>query len=921
MGGLFAHHRAASRESIQAARGALSLRITLRAARWLVVARDAEYSAGTSMDLSPRAGSSTPGAPFPPRIGRYAIFGVLGEGGMGTVYAAQQDNPKRAVALKVIRAGCLSPELLRRFTQESQVLARLHHQGIAQVYEAGMAADERGQDLPFFAMEFIEGLPLTEYAKKKSLGTRERLELIARVSDAVDHAHQKGVIHRDLKPGNILVDESGQPKILDFGIARATDSDIQQTTLRTDIGQLVGTIPYMSPEQVSGDPNELDTRSDVYALGVVAYELLTGRLPYDLARKMIHEAVRIIQVAEPTRLSSLDRTLSGDVETIVGKALEKDKARRYPTADSFASDIRRYLKHEPIAARPASTWYQFEKFSRRNPGLVAGVGAALVLLVAGVVGTSIALRRALRAETDLTEQLTHTNAARAESDRQRTLAESNAAAETKARKRAEAINKFVTDALESSDAMADGKQDSTIAGAMENAVREIEAGAFRDDPETEANLLATIGVILKNDGKYERAAPILERALAMSESSSGANSTEVAACLNHLAQLHIAADRGAQAEPLLERSIAIFESVYGPEHAEVATGLSSLAHLYYVQGQHDRAEPFYERSLAIREKLRGPDHREVATTLNDLALVRMLQQDHAEAEQLMTRALSIFEKALGPDHPDVAATLNSLAFLQEELGRNAEAEALYVRALSICEKALRPDHPLVGTALHNLADLYRELGELAKAEALYLRALVEREKSLGPDHLDVGLVLTNLGWIYQAQNRYAEAEPLYTRALAIEEKARGPTHVEVARALNNLGWAHEAQGHFLEAEAIYERTIAIREELLGSDDIRVGYTLNNLSRVRQALGKTTEARASFDRAIAILRRATPEGSPNFARVLWFSAKARMENDDAVSALAELEEAVAMAEKVLPADHEHLVQYRRTYSDCRAAVAK
>ncbi len=323
---------------------------------------------------------------LPDQIGHYTIIRLLGEGGMGTVYQARQENPDRLVALKVIKITQLSEEMLRRFGKEAQVLGRLQHPGIAQVFEAGVAKNPQGHDVPYFAMEFIQGVPLTDYCGKHSLGTPARLELLARICDAVYHAHQKGVIHRDLKPGNILVDETGQPKILDFGVARATDSDIH-ATLETDIGQLIGTVPYMSPEQVSGDPGDLDTRSDVYAMGVIAYELLAGRLPLDLQKKMIHEAARIIREEEPERLSSINRTLRGDIETIVAKALEKDKTRRYHSAEALGSDIRRYLRNETITARPASTWYQLQKFSRRNTGLVCGLAAALVFLVAGLIFT------------------------------------------------------------------------------------------------------------------------------------------------------------------------------------------------------------------------------------------------------------------------------------------------------------------------------------------------------------------------------------------------------------------------------------------------------------------------------------------------------------------------------------------------------
>ena len=334
---------------------------------------------------SPAEAASEAVRSLPASIGRYRVLRLLGEGGMGAVYEAEQDQPRRLVALKVIKAAWASPEMLRRFEQESQALGRLHHPGIAQIYEAGSADAGFGVQ-PFFAMELIHGKPLVEYANEHKLTTRQRLELMIQVCDAVEHAHQRGIIHRDLKPGNILVDETGQPKILDFGLARATDSDAQATR-QTDIGQLLGTLAYMSPEQVLADPYALDTRTDVYALGVILYELLAGKMPYMLS-KMLHEAVRTIQEMDPAPLSSVSRIYRGDIETIVAKALEKDKNRRYASATGLAADIRRYLHDEPIVARPASTAYQLQKFARRNKALVAGVGAVFVVLVLGIVAST-----------------------------------------------------------------------------------------------------------------------------------------------------------------------------------------------------------------------------------------------------------------------------------------------------------------------------------------------------------------------------------------------------------------------------------------------------------------------------------------------------------------------------------------------------
>src|SRR3984957_5213526 len=262
---------------------------------------------------------------LPSHIGRFRVIRLLGEGGMGLVYEAEQDNPRRTVALKVIRAGYADGVMLRRFENETQALGRLHHPGIAQIYEAGTAETAFGLQ-PYFAMELVNGLPLREYCEAQKLNTRQRLELVAKICDAVQHAHGRGLIHRDLKPGNIVVDEEGQPRILDFGIARLTDSDAQATR-QTDLGQLIGTLAYMSPEQVLGEPAEIDTRSDVYAIGLILYGLLAGQLPYTIGYQL-HEAIRTIREDEGTALSSFNRNFSGDIETIVSKALEEEKPRR-----------------------------------------------------------------------------------------------------------------------------------------------------------------------------------------------------------------------------------------------------------------------------------------------------------------------------------------------------------------------------------------------------------------------------------------------------------------------------------------------------------------------------------------------------------------------------------------------------------------
>ena len=338
-------------------------------AAWRALSGDPVQTSGQShADLAPEDLR-------PPRIPRYQILRLLGVGGMGAVYEAEQQQPRRTVALKVIRPGKATRRLVRRFRDEAEALGRLQHPGIAQIYDFGTTESDGASDpRPFFVMELVRGpegaaaATITEHARQNNLTVRQRLELVAQVADAVHYAHQKGIIHRDLKPANILLGESGQPKVLDFGVARVTDADVQATTVvdETNLGQIIGTLPYMSPEQAGGEVANLDTRSDVYGLGVLCYELLTDRLPYDVGRMMLHEAVRVIREEEPTRLSTVDRALRGDVETIVSTSLAKEKERRYQSAAEMAADIRRYLRHEPLAARKAGTWYHLTRLARRN---------------------------------------------------------------------------------------------------------------------------------------------------------------------------------------------------------------------------------------------------------------------------------------------------------------------------------------------------------------------------------------------------------------------------------------------------------------------------------------------------------------------------------------------------------------------------
>ena len=332
------------------------------------------------------------------RIGRYLVRQALSSGGMGAVYLADQESPNRRVALKVMRPGMAGPAMLRRFEFEARVLGRLQHPGIAQIFDAG-TADLGAGPQPYIVMEYVEGVPVTEFVERERLDSRDRIRLLIRICQAVQHAHNKGIIHRDLKPSNILVDASGQPKILDFGVARSIDPDLRHTSLRTRLGDIIGTLPYMSPEQIGGNPEEVDTRSDVHTLGTLGYQVLTGRLPYRIEGKSFLEAARIVCESEPETRSLGASPLAADLRAVFSKALEKDPRRRYQTAQEFASDLERFLQDEPVTAHADSAFDRARRFVRRNRALVLGAAVLFLVLLAGVVGTTWQARLAeLRAQ-------------------------------------------------------------------------------------------------------------------------------------------------------------------------------------------------------------------------------------------------------------------------------------------------------------------------------------------------------------------------------------------------------------------------------------------------------------------------------------------------------------------------------------------
>jgi eukaryotic-like serine/threonine-protein kinase len=709
---------------------------------------------------------------FGEEFGAYRVLRKIGEGGMGVVFEAEQKNPRRVVALKIFRTRFAADRLSRRFALESQTLARLQHPGIAQIFEAGIADTPLGPQ-PFFAMELVRGRTFTEHAAAAGLDARARLDLVARICDAVQHAHQRGVIHRDLKPDNILVDESGAPKVLDFGVARVTDADLR-ATLVTDAGQMMGTLAYMSPEQVAGNPDEVDARSDVYAIGVALYELLAGRLPYDTRHRSLAESARLIESAEPKPLGAVDRAYRGDIETIVAKALEKQKHRRYASASDLADDIRRFLRREPIVARPPSATYVVRKLAERNRPLVLGVAAGVLMLVAGAAASAWQAVRATR----------------------------------EAQKSA-AITGFLHQMLVSADPSEMKGRDITVIDMLDEAAQKLDDGTLEHRPEIEAYVRSTIGGTFFALGDFEAAEAQFRRSLELSRAGLGERHRTVASHLSDLALALRARGRAAEAESLLRGALEINRDATGGADTSTAAILNNLGSLLRGRGARAGADSMYREALGIRLEVFGREHDAVSETMNNLATLRMDEGDLASAESLYTESLAIRRKILGPDHPETARILQNLGGLQHLKENYPQAETLTREALAIRRKALGDEHPDVAYTLLLLAAVLREEEKFEEATALAREAVALRRKALGSEHPLLGRSLREMCVILLRAGDNAGADAAAREAMAIYARTQPREHPDIAGCETLRARALLNAGHYAEAESLARFALSV----------------------------------------------------------------------------------------------------------------
>ncbi|MFI5312266.1 MAG: tetratricopeptide repeat protein, partial [Gemmatimonadales bacterium] len=706
-----------------------------------------------------------PSQDLPERIGPYRVLQLLGVGGMGAVYEADETGPvRRRVAVKVVRAGLNSRDVVARFETERQALALMSHPGIAKVLHAGTT--EAGE--PFFSMELVRGLPITEYADTHRLAVGDRIELFIGVCQAVQHAHQKGVIHRDLKPSNVLVTEQeGRPqaKIIDFGIAKAIGQQLTEHTLVTMAGLAMGTAAYMSPEQADSVGVDIDTRSDIYSLGVMLYELLVGALPLDPGNQGVHaflahiasrqsnaptpsarllgsQASGAVAYSRRTDPARLRRELRGDLDWIVMMAMNADRALRYETANGLAEDLRRHLDHQPVVARPPSTRYRVEKFVRRHRAGVAAAGVVSLAIAAGVVLATVGVVRARRAER---------------------IAAQEAAT-------AQQVTAFLMELFNVSDP---GRSRGDTLTARELLAR----GADRvktqlsGQPLLQARLMQTLGAVHQQLGLFDQARPLFEDAVRIRERELGARDTLVADALRGLGDVARSKGDLTVADSAYTRALAIREAAFGPEHVDVAASLAAVAALRYRQGRMAEAESLYHRVLPLDERLRVADDPQRYRNLNGLAVVYHAQGRYADAEPLFQRVLAEQERILGKDHNDVGGTLNNLGGTYYRMGRYQDALQYYTRARSILEKPLGPLHPTVFGLYSNIGETDWKLKQYREAEPLLRQALAAKEKILAPGHASVATTLHALAGLLRDQGRYREAEPLYRRALEIREKS------------------------------------------------------------------------------------------------------------------------------------------------------
>jgi serine/threonine protein kinase len=766
------------------------------------------------------------------QIGRYKLLSTLGEGGMGTVYLAEQEEAiRRRVALKVIKPGMDSKRVIGRFEAERQALALLDHPNIAHVYDAGTTEVGR----PYFVMEYVKGLPITEYCDHHKLTIEERLRLFQQVCHAVHHAHQKGIIHRDIKPSNILVstqDDKAVPKIIDFGVAKAISRPLTERTLLTEDSQLLGTPEYMSPEQADMATEDIDTRSDIYLLGVLLYVLLTGVLPFDsdiLRAGGIEHIRQVIRETDPktpstcvsklgekaekvaelrrTEIRTLAKHLKKELEWIPLKAMRKERSDRYRSASELADDIENYLKGAPLIAGPLGSLYRLNKFVRRNRVLVAGIAAIIAVLVAGVViSTLFALKARHQARIS------------------------------------DAYGSFLHDDLLASVSPAKRKgRDVTVRSLLDTASERLE-GKFQNEPLLEASLRDTLGWTYRELDEPGAAEPHLERALQLRQEYLGPEHRQTLSSMVRLAWLRCNQGRNKEAAELLEKGLLISQRVLGDEHINTLSFANTLGCVYKDIGRCDEAEQLYLRDIPIAQRVFGNKNNVSLMLICNLGQVYEEQGRYDEAEQQYLETLRLRDGF--QDDENIVHTLATKDFLAQvyiEQRRDEEAKRIYLEILPLQRRVNGEEHWRTLRSVDGLAKVYTHLGKYDEAQKLFdeeLRALKSEQRT---EHQNMLRCMNGQAELFTAQRQFNKAASLLEDALEISRRTLGDDHPWTLTSTNNLAIVYKEQAHYNEAEKLLLKAFEGRRLKLGDQHPHTIESLNNLIELYEAWNKPEKA--------------------------------------------------------------------------------
>lgn len=765
--------------------------------------------------------------------GKYELIEVLGEGGMGVVWRARQRRPSREVALKLIRPAFATPRLRRRFELEAETLGRLRHPNIAQVYDAGVMRMELGEQ-PFIAMELVEGTSLSSFAETHATGTRARILLMMKVCEAVQHAHQRGVIHRDLKPDNILVTQAGEPKVLDFGVARL-DEGAGAMSMGTQAGQLVGTPAYMSPEQLRGDIADIDTRTDVYALGAVLYELLTGQRAFDV------EGLTLMRTAEVvTRgLNGVQRRamkeLPTDLRTIIAKAMETERDRRYSSASELCDDLGRFLDSMPVRARRATTAYVMVKFARRHKPVVGGVAAAGLTMLAGVVG--IAWQAHKTAE-------------------QRDAARTEAAVSG-------AIGEFLANILRSADPENALGRELTVRELLDQSSAMV--GDLRDQPDVEASVRMTLGMTYTSLGVFDQAERHLTRSAEIYNERLGGEDRRTVQAGRHLGILYASSGRAEEAVDLAMRALDVSRRRFGEDDPETIGATMELARAYEEIGRQPEALALMEETIERARRVLGDDDRNAITLLHNYASSLRNSGRLDEAESLSREVYERRVRLFGPDHPDTLHGLNNLGTVLARLGRTEEAEVMFRDVYEGRRRIFGMGHPTTFNAGQNLLTVLVPRGALDEAEPL-CRELVEQARiSLGGEHATTLTLMNTWAYILDDRGDLPAAEVVYRSVVDAMERTGRRDHPEGLGPLNNLATCVQRQGRFEEADELYAALLERAARIMPTEHYMYAIFANNRGECLAELGRYDEAETVLLSSERVLRTTLGEQHPRVRR--------------------------------------------------------